>query len=64
MKATTITCQACEVLVINGVICHELGCPDTYKDSVRECKWCGTEFTPEERYQAYCSDDCAESYNS
>ena len=34
-------CQSCEVLNINGVNCHEIGCPDAWKDYTRECKECG-----------------------
>lgn len=29
-------CSQCEVLVINGVACHEIGCPNATKD----CKGC------------------------
>ncbi len=29
-------CSQCEVLVINGVACHETGCPN----AVHECKGC------------------------
>ena len=57
-----VSCNACEVLVINGIICHEIGCPDAYKDEVRECDWCGTDFVPEERHTRFCSGECAESY--
>lgn len=55
-------CDQCEVLVINGVICHERGCPDAWKDETRECKWCGTEFKPEEKDQHFCDEGCAKSY--
>jgi len=57
-------CDSCDALMINGVYCHETGCPDAWKDARRECPWCGATFTPEERYQKFCSEDCAESYNS
>jgi len=56
-------CEQCEVLYINGVKCHEIGCPDAWKDYVKECKWCGQEFQPEDKWQVLCSDDCAECYN-
>lgn len=55
-------CDACEVLTINGVRCHEHGCPDAWKDEIRNCKWCGQEFTPHARAQFVCDDDCAEAY--
>jgi hypothetical protein len=60
----TVTCSSCEVLVINNVICHEIGCPDAWKDEVRKCKWCGQRFKPEDRNQVFCNSDCAEAYNS
>jgi hypothetical protein len=55
-------CKQCEAIVINGVLCHETGCPEAYKDQVRECKWCGQEFTPEEQRQEFCSEDCYRDY--
>ena len=51
-------CKSCQVIRINGVLCHELGCPDAWRDEVRECLWCGNEFTPESQEQTCCSDDC------
>lgn len=57
-------CTQCEALMINGIYCHEHGCPIAWKDYKRECKWCGYEFTPESEYQTCCSYDCNESYYS
>jgi len=59
-KATR--CHSCEVLYINGKRCHEIGCPDAWKDATRLCKWCGQPFKPETKAQTCCDDDCAESY--
>ena len=56
-------CNSCNVLYINGIKCHEKGCPEEYKDYLRECKWCGSEFEPEDRYQHFCSDECYNDYN-
>ena len=56
------TCPSCSLIRINGVICHEIGCPDAWRDSKRECKWCGTEFVPAERHQSTCSEECYQSY--
>ena len=51
-------CDQCEELMINGVRCHEQGCPNMWKDEVRECKWCGDKFRPRYKWQRYCSDEC------
>ena len=51
-------CESCDCVYINGIKCHELGCPDKWKDEVRECPWCGREFKPEYKQQEYCCDDC------
>lgn len=57
-------CDSCEIMNVNGVRTHELGCPESYKDEKRKCKWCGSKFTPEESHQKFCCDGCAEDYNS
>jgi hypothetical protein len=54
-------CDSCEVLNINGMNCHETGCPEAWKDYKRKCKWCGGAFKPESRNQVYCCDDCFQS---
>ena len=61
-------CNSCVALVINGVYCHETGCPDSHLDSKgnmkqKECKWCGSKFTPEEKGQDFCDESCAEAYH-
>lgn len=56
-------CSSCQIVRINGVVCHETGCPEAWKDSLRECKECGTEFVPTERAQACCDDDCMRMYH-
>jgi len=57
-------CHSCEIMNINGIRTHERGCPDEWMDEKRECKWCGTEFKPEERNQEFCCDSCEEDYNT
>jgi hypothetical protein len=56
-------CASCEILNINGIACHEAGCPDAWQNYVRECKWCGQEFEPEDREQDCCDKSCAASYH-
>lgn len=55
-------CDQCEALMINGVYCHETGCPVAWRDYKNECDWCGSMFKPEVKGQRFCEDRCAESY--
>lgn len=57
-------CDQCEVLNINGINCHEPGCPDAWKDAVRNCKECGSLFQPEDKDQQFCDQDCADAYGN
>lgn len=59
--SNTGRCHSCEVMMIQGVRCHEAGCPDAWKEEERDCQWCGSEFSPEYKYDWYCSDDCEQS---
>ena len=56
-------CHSCELLRINGVVTHEPGCPDAWRDYVNECKWCGQKFLLEEKHQECCSHSCQVSYS-
>lgn len=58
-----MNCQSCEALMINGVYCHETGCPDAWRDEVRKCKWCGSEFNPENPEQRWCDWSCVAAYH-
>ncbi len=55
-------CEGCQVVRINGLRCHDTGCPVAWKEEVRECKECGGEFEPEAPRQDCCSDGCAAAY--
>lgn len=57
-------CNSCEVMSINGTNCHEIGCPDAYKDYPKDCYWCGQAFKPEYERQEYCCDECYQSDNN
>ncbi len=48
-----MACDRCEVVRINGIVCHETGCPRQPK----ECKNCGQRFEPVRGFQ-FCSDEC------
>jgi len=54
-------CDQCQALMINGVLCHEQGCPIAWKDYNRECYECGCDFRPTERDQQVCLD-CIEMH--
>jgi hypothetical protein len=55
-------CHQCEALMINGVYCHETGCPDAWRDSTRECSNCGTSFKPQQEGQFQCDQECWTAY--
>lgn len=63
-----IKCEQCNAMVINGVACHEHGCPlshidlTTGKPYPRECEMCGCDFEPDEDDQWLCSEECAADY--
>ena len=57
-------CQSCECVYVNGVKCHEHGCPDAWKDYTRQCLWCGQEFKPETEHQEFCEFSCQEAFSS
>ena len=50
-------CDSCQLLRINGHVCHELGCPRT----PRVCQECGKTFEGHQ-YQKTCSDECYRNY--
>lgn len=66
-----LRCQDCAAVVINGVPCHETGCPNHHIDLATgepyavECGWCGSD-CPCSRLgtqaKAFCDDDCANAY--
>ncbi len=55
-------CDACEQVRINGILCHERGCPDAWLDELRECRECGTKFYPQAPNERECSHSCLVAY--
>jgi hypothetical protein len=55
-------CDYCEAMTINNVYCHEQGCPEAWRDEIKECLCCGSEFKPDEKGQLFCDESCAENY--
>lgn len=59
----SLRCPSCQLARINGVVCHETGCPDSHLFVTRDCKFCGSTFSPEERDSRFCSPCCGATYN-
>ncbi len=55
-------CEQCEALMIQNVLCHETGCPDIWKDEMRDCRECGMKFKPQKKYQMFCDQECLVMY--
>jgi hypothetical protein len=62
ISLTECGCDGCSPSMIDGVLCHEHGCPDAWRDYERECGECGGGFYPELHEQEFCSDTCCRAY--
>jgi hypothetical protein len=51
-----MNCNQCEFLFVNGLGCHETGCPDAWKSRSKSCFECGCNFSPETRFESVCFD--------
>lgn len=47
-------CDGCQVLTINGVLTHEIGCPHAWKDYPKTCIECNRDFYHPSKYQRTC----------
>ena len=56
-------CKSCEPIVINNTLCHEIGCPDAWRDYLKECNWCGSQFKPDYKQQDCCNEDCYRQFH-
>ena len=63
VKKQWLHCDQCEMLSINGIPCHEIGCPNAKKMwdpeqeewvTLVECSRCG------EEYYLECGHECAD----
>jgi hypothetical protein len=54
-------CLNCEMLSINGIACHETGCPDAWREAAIPCFECGCEFVPDSRFAKVCPDCVADA---
>lgn len=50
-------CDGCSPSAINGTLCHESGCSDSWRDYSSDCFECGCEYLPTSCRQSVC-DDC------
>lgn len=51
-------CTQCQVLSINGLRCHETGCPIAWREYTKRCRNCKREFKLKEQRQEVCSKQC------
>ena len=58
IRLTECGCDGCSPAVINGILCHETGCPDAWRDNSIECHECGCDFIRSEKTESLCPD-CA-----
>lgn len=49
-------CDGCKPIKINGIFCHESGCPDSWRDYAIDCSECGLAFIRESRNDCICYD--------
>ena len=49
-------CDGCSPSMINGMLCHERGCPEAWRDRQVACFECGCDFYPESRDHRICPD--------
>ena len=51
VKGNRVYCEQCQALSINGVACHETGCPNAR----HECKGCNTLIPMRQKYCEECN---------
>jgi len=49
-------CDGCSPSVINGILCHERGCPDAWRDALFACMDCGSDFYRDTLGRVLCGD--------
>lgn len=57
-------CNQCEMMTINGISCHEIGCPNHGKSYKLSCLVCGKTIRKNNRSgrRFFCSDICMLKY--
>ncbi|MFA5037535.1 MAG: hypothetical protein WC479_10220 [Candidatus Izemoplasmatales bacterium] len=58
-------CPNCDSATVNGIVCHEHGCPTPWIGRIFECCFCGEKFrVPEDErpirsfYRIFCNETC------
>jgi len=60
-----MSCESCEIAYINGMRCHETGCPESWRGLHKKCFECGCDFVPENsRFESVCLDCIADRERS
>jgi len=49
-------CDQCEATMINGIFCHEIGCPNSHKKYV-DGEWMEVYTCPECGFESVCIED-------
>lgn len=55
-------CDGCEIMIIQGVKCHEFGCPNAWQDKMIWCLNCHEDFIRDKKGQVVCID-CMDDLN-
>lgn len=53
-------CDGCTPCMVNGILTHESGCPESWRDYPAECRGCGCAFFRESSDERYCCVECSE----
>ena len=62
-RTKTIRCEQCQLARIQGVLCHETGCPLAWKQRT-ECRECDRVYVPREHWMDCCSRSCYKAYHA
>lgn len=55
-RPVRVSCDQCQLLRINGIVCHEIGCPN----QPRQCKNCDR--TMRQGQREFCNNKCHHDY--
>jgi hypothetical protein len=61
-KPRRLRCPSCQLARIQGIVCHETGCPDRHLFTFTSCLWCGQRCKARRDGRRFCSGSCYRSY--